>query len=148
MFLYSRDRVWQIGEEKLTFGRHARNQVLLNDRYVSQFHAVMKYQGQDLTIRDLNSRNGVYINGKKTEIAVLKDGDKIQIGKQLFWISDNQTDLIESWRDRVKVFLVRKSKVLKCLLAIMPLLIVIEERFFGGLETLFRVVLDLIGLLS
>jgi pSer/pThr/pTyr-binding forkhead associated (FHA) protein len=149
MFLYSRTQSWALdeGSKALTIGRDKSNKIVIVSFYVSKFHAEIGYQKNILIIRDLNSRNGIYVNGKKADVVVLKDGDKIQIGHSVFWISDNETDLLESWKDRIKVYLVRKSRLLKICLAILPMLIIVEERFFGQLEILLRTLLDMIGLL-
>jgi pSer/pThr/pTyr-binding forkhead associated (FHA) protein len=37
-----------------------------------------------VTLRDLESRNGVFLNGVKVHAAVLHDGDSIQLGSLVF----------------------------------------------------------------
>jgi hypothetical protein len=48
-------------------GRHTRNDVVLDDRLngVSRFHAEIRREGGVYFIVDVNSRNGVWINGRK-----------------------------------------------------------------------------------
>ncbi len=51
---------------------------------VSRLHAVIDYAGKYLTITDLNSTNGTFLNGEKLVAKrprVLRDGDEILIGK-------------------------------------------------------------------
>jgi pSer/pThr/pTyr-binding forkhead associated (FHA) protein len=45
---------------------------------------VFRRQGPELQLADLDSANGVYVNGVKTHSAVLHEGDTIQIGDVVF----------------------------------------------------------------
>ena len=58
-------------------GRHARNDVVLDDSLngVSRFHAEIRPEGNSYVIVDLNSRNGVWINGRK-----IKDKATLSLG--------------------------------------------------------------------
>jgi adenylate cyclase len=58
-----------------------RNNVVLDDGQVSREHAVLKPAGKAYTIVDLNSANGIYINGERVKESVLKNGDIITISK-------------------------------------------------------------------
>lgn len=52
---------------------------------VSRKHCVIKLVDSQLTVRDLGSRNGVFVNGRKISAETqLKAGDKLQIGKLQF----------------------------------------------------------------
>jgi sigma-B regulation protein RsbU (phosphoserine phosphatase) len=46
-------------------GRQPDNQLSLRDNRVSRVHARIDFDGEDFIIEDLNSRNGVYVNGEK-----------------------------------------------------------------------------------
>ena len=61
-------------------GREEACGIHLNDQQVSRRHARLSVSDVGCTIQDLDSRNGVVVNGKKTRIAKLLDGDFIQIG--------------------------------------------------------------------
>jgi pSer/pThr/pTyr-binding forkhead associated (FHA) protein len=47
---------------------------------VSRKHCEISQDGGVLRVRDLGSRNGVLVNGKKVAESVLKAGDKLQVG--------------------------------------------------------------------
>jgi diguanylate cyclase (GGDEF)-like protein len=64
----------------ITIGREEGVQLLLNDDGVSRQHARIGMLGAQVTIVDLNSRNGTFVNGAKVAERKLSDGDKIQIG--------------------------------------------------------------------
>lgn len=73
-----------IKKSKLTIGRNPESDIFLDDITVSRKHAVFKKSGNDFLIKDLGSLNGSYINGEIVDSAVLKNGDRIQIGKYIF----------------------------------------------------------------
>jgi len=77
--------------DKVTIGRAADNQVVLNHPLVSRYHAVLERMGKRFCIRDLRSTNGVYVNEEKIEReAYLKDWDQIRIGPYVFVLSGQQ----------------------------------------------------------
>lgn len=73
-----------INKSKLTIGRNPESEIFLDDITVSRKHAVLKKSGNDFLIKDLGSLNGSYVNGEIADNAVLKNGDRIQIGKYIF----------------------------------------------------------------
>lgn len=59
---------------------------LNNDQYASRKHAELKVSPQEVYIQDLESRNGVYVNGQQHPVGkgfpqVLADGDTVQVGE-------------------------------------------------------------------
>jgi hypothetical protein len=64
-------------------GRNASCQLSLDDPLVSRRHAIFELSGTGVTLEDLNSRNGVIVNGHRIEAKVsLAVGDRILIGSQ------------------------------------------------------------------
>src|SRR5262249_42508186 len=64
-------------------GRHERNEVVLDDGLngVSRFHAEIRPEGNAYYIVDLNSRNGVWVNGRRIkERAPLSLGVPVTVG--------------------------------------------------------------------
>jgi pSer/pThr/pTyr-binding forkhead associated (FHA) protein len=59
----------------------ARSEVELRDPEVSQQHALFICNNLVTRIVDLDSSNGVEINGQKSDIAVLQEGDIIRVGR-------------------------------------------------------------------
>jgi hypothetical protein len=71
---------WTLSQPVTTIGRWEDNQVMVDDRWVSRHHAQIELQGQQYTIRDLDSKNGTLVNGQRIAgPAVLSDGDQIQV---------------------------------------------------------------------
>ncbi|MBN2073672.1 MAG: FHA domain-containing protein [Actinobacteria bacterium] len=73
-----------INNEFFIIGRSPESDMILDDITVSRKHAVLEKSGKDYTISDAGSLNGSYLNGNIIEKAVLKTGDRIQIGKYIF----------------------------------------------------------------
>lgn len=63
-----------------TIGRSTTNAIALKDTKVSRQHAIVHCYGDHWTLEDLQSANGVYVNGSKITEVALQPGDKIQIG--------------------------------------------------------------------
>ena len=64
-------------------GRDFAADMLLIDGGISRHHAEIEFQsGGAVVIRDLNSTNGVRLNGKLIADAPLESGDKIQLGPE------------------------------------------------------------------
>src|SRR5580658_614814 len=65
----------------LTIGRNFTNLLVLDETQASRFHCVIEKGPEGYAIRDLDSRNGVRVNGSPVRAAVLYDGDVVSIGK-------------------------------------------------------------------
>ncbi|MCZ6603029.1 MAG: sigma 54-interacting transcriptional regulator [Planctomycetota bacterium] len=63
----------------LTVGRDEASGLCLWDESASRYHCEI-YNDSGWKIRDLGSRNGLEINGRRANEARLKDGDRIQLG--------------------------------------------------------------------
>ena len=66
---------------EITIGRKEGNVIRLTERNVSRFHAKIIKDNQGIAIQDLDSYNGVKVNGDRIHgKAFLKDGDIVHIG--------------------------------------------------------------------
>lgn len=70
----------QMGQE-LTIGRAYSNLLRLEGDEVSRVHAIVYRRGKDYILRDLDSKNGLLLNGEKVGNALLVPSDTIQLGK-------------------------------------------------------------------
>jgi pSer/pThr/pTyr-binding forkhead associated (FHA) protein len=68
-----------VAEPVMAIGRAERNHVVLASMRVSRFHAALRTEGPLVTIRDLGSKNGTFVNGKRIHMQVLLNGDNIDI---------------------------------------------------------------------
>ncbi|MGH9841852.1 MAG: FHA domain-containing protein [Blastocatellia bacterium] len=66
-------------------GRNPDNDIVLDSDRISRHHVEFVREGDDLMIVDLESRNGIWLNGHRVkEPAAVKSGDLIRIGRQEF----------------------------------------------------------------
>ena len=71
-------------EAKRMIGRTPDNDVRLDANFVSRHHAVILVSARATLIEDLNSTNGVIVNGRRVTRQALHDGDEIAIGTAQF----------------------------------------------------------------
>ena len=65
----------------LRIGRGEANDLAISDRNVSTLHAILEPAGPGrFRIRDLESRNGTFVNGERITDRVLEDGDVLVLG--------------------------------------------------------------------
>lgn len=74
------------GRASLTFGRSPEADICIPETRISRIHAEIRSWDRDLVIKDMNSRNGIMVNGVKTEVAILRAGDVIRIGGHDFTV--------------------------------------------------------------
>ncbi len=72
---------YTLRDERITIGRHPDAGIFLDDVTVSRRHAVVTREGEEFVIIDEGSLNGTFVNRRRDERTVLRDGDEIQIGK-------------------------------------------------------------------
>jgi hypothetical protein len=70
---------YPLGKET-TIGRAHTNHIVLKEARISRQHAIIRQAGKEFVIEDLQSSNGVVVNGEKIKEHVLTNGDQIQIG--------------------------------------------------------------------
>ena len=71
---------WPLSVGRVTIGRASDNAITLESKVISRHHCQITTIGSVSTVEDLNSINGVSINGKLVKRQVLKNGDHMQLG--------------------------------------------------------------------
>jgi len=81
-------------EHEIFIGRGNELDVVLVEDMVSRKHARVALQNDVLTIEDLGSTNGTFVNGEKIKRAKLKEGDRVLIGTNIIRVAliDAATD--------------------------------------------------------
>jgi len=65
----------------IRIGRGKENDFIVNDSFVSRNHAELIIYQNKTELRDLNSSNGTFVNGKRIKQQVVTKLDRIQLGK-------------------------------------------------------------------
>ena len=72
----------------LLIGRSAQTSLQLSSPDVSRQHARLRFGGGRWFIQDMNSRGGIFVNGKQVDATALTNGDNIRIGSVEFEFND------------------------------------------------------------
>lgn len=70
----------EIDKRVTLIGRSQQADIRLTDLNVSRSHAELRQRGNDYLIVDLDSTNGVEVNGKQVKTKALRNGDVINLG--------------------------------------------------------------------
>jgi len=71
----------ELGDKWVTIGRADSNAFQIPEASVSGRHCEVRLSGDDLTIRDLQSTNGTFVDNKKISEGVLKLGQTLRVGE-------------------------------------------------------------------
>ena len=74
-------------KEKILIGRALECDISILEPVLSRRHAELDLIGDELTLKDLGSSNGTYVNADKIAEVVLKDGDVLRFFKVRFVVS-------------------------------------------------------------
>jgi pSer/pThr/pTyr-binding forkhead associated (FHA) protein len=78
-------RRYELYATEMVVGRAIDADLPINSTDISRRHVIVKRNASNqYTLMDLESRNGVYINGVKIHSAILHDGDSVQLGSLVF----------------------------------------------------------------
>jgi pSer/pThr/pTyr-binding forkhead associated (FHA) protein len=65
-----------------TVGRATGADFIINAALISRVHCRLEIAPSgDLQVRDLNSTNGTFVNGERVDIAHLRSGDRLRVGR-------------------------------------------------------------------
>lgn len=74
----------------LLVGRHPECDVRLKLGSVSRRHCCLAQVNDDVHVRDLGSRHGVWVNGRRVEQTILKPGDELAIGSVILTVAASE----------------------------------------------------------
>jgi len=96
-------------DQQTTIGRDVYNSLTLQDPEISRSHAIIFDQGEETFVKDLNSRNGVYVNGDKVNEQVVHEGDEIIVGSVIIFFNPEADMDVERSLSRRGEFLYEKQ---------------------------------------
>lgn len=70
--------------DEIVVGRSLQAHVAIDSSSISRRHLRIHREGAEYVMTDLESANGVYLNGVKAHSAILREGDQLQIGDVIF----------------------------------------------------------------
>lgn len=111
------------GKKELTIGRSESNDIKLDGLQISNRHARLLHSGTDIVIDDLNSTNGVYVNGVRVSRQTITPNDAVQIGSFLIRVDQAGNIGVFDTRSKTRIDAVNISSE-------------VRNRFGGGRVTL------------
>jgi len=75
-----KDGIFELGEKPVVIGRSTECDIQLGVQNVSRKHARVLHHDEEYLIEDLESTNGVFVNGIRVVKCVLRNDDQIEIG--------------------------------------------------------------------
>ena len=92
----------------MTIGRDPVCQIRIEDEFVSSRHARVEKKTGGYMIRDLQSRNGTYLNGSRITEAILAPNDRIRFGETVFIFTESPAETFDlvsknsAWADQLR----------------------------------------------
>ena len=82
-------QTYEISKDITTLGRDISNDIVINDRETSRTHLRLSRSPSGITIEDLGSTNGTFVNGKRIAgVAPLRNGDMIGLGETVTLLAE------------------------------------------------------------
>jgi pSer/pThr/pTyr-binding forkhead associated (FHA) protein len=73
-------RNFTLAREEVVLGRSSEADIQVDSTDLSRKHLALRREHGQYTVFDLDSRNGIYLNGVRIHSAVLHEGDNLQLG--------------------------------------------------------------------
>jgi pSer/pThr/pTyr-binding forkhead associated (FHA) protein len=89
----SKAEIMEIDQEPVVVGRSAQAKVSVQDEGLSRRHFLILREGEDYVIKDLSSRNGTWISGRRVFAGKLRHNDYILAGRTRFLFLDPPVSL-------------------------------------------------------
>ena len=77
-------KVYKLDKSPIRLGRDAGNDIMVVSNGISRKHAIITIEGLKVSLTDLGSTNGTYVNTKRIQQIQLKPGDEIFLGSAIF----------------------------------------------------------------
>jgi two-component system, NtrC family, response regulator len=88
-----KESVFALPTEELSLGRDATNSLPLTDPSVSRRHCIIRREGVQFKVLDLDSRNGTLVNSQSVKESWLHHHDEITVGDSVFlFLTEEESD--------------------------------------------------------
>ena len=117
-------------KERMTIGRKAHNDIVIDNLAVSGEHAAIVTILHDSFLEDLDSTNGIEVNGARCKKHFLQNNDVIEIGKhKLKYVNDQITQMTSEEFERTMVIRssVNQSAVISAVKPVQPVSVTVTQ---------------------
>ncbi len=82
--------IFPLAEGKSYIGRDIQNTIVIDDTQISKRHACVDVSQGKVFVQDMDSRNGIYLNGKKVQRkTALEEGSLLKLGSTILRYENN-----------------------------------------------------------
>lgn len=75
---------YTLAQTSVLIGRSSKTDIRIDEDSISRHHALLINDGTQVTLRDLGSTNGTYVNDVQIKERPLRDSDQIRVGRTIF----------------------------------------------------------------
>ncbi len=79
---------WELGDQPMAVGRDKAADVTVPDDTLSRRHFLIEKEGTGFLIKDLDSQNGTWVDGQRTQMTQLRHDVCIVAGRTVFLFSE------------------------------------------------------------
>jgi len=73
----------------LVVGRAPESDIFIDQQVISRKHAIIKKEGGVWTVENAGGKNGLFVNGVFTNFQVLKNGDRVEVGRAVITFQES-----------------------------------------------------------
>jgi len=91
--------------EAIFIGRDPENDIQIDDKYISRKHLKIQKKGNKYAIKDLNTKNGTFVNGKQIrpdDLFELGEGHTIVIGMSVLCLDEGSSEDVLAFLDSIR----------------------------------------------
>jgi len=101
------------GDDEIVIGRNDTNDISLDGLQISNKHARLRQINSGVIIEDLNSTNGVYVNGERISRKSIGPDDSVQIGSFVLRVDEQNTIAVFDTRSKTRIDSIGITKIVK-----------------------------------
>ncbi len=75
---------FELGDRPITIGRSPEADLVILDDKASRLHCGLRVWDGDFLLKDLKSKNGTFVNGRRIDMVKLEPGDQVRVGSCTF----------------------------------------------------------------
>lgn len=69
-----------VGDQPVSIGRSPQADFVVDDERASRLHCGLRFTDGEYYLKDLESKNGTYLNNERIDLVKINPGDKIRVG--------------------------------------------------------------------
>lgn len=87
-------QIFELGSDSYRLGRINENEIVIQHKSISSHHAELTRDGNDYSVKDLDSTNGTRVNGERVKTSKLRRNDLLRVGNiELLYESEFEPDV-------------------------------------------------------